>query len=149
MVKRFGAALNLNVHVHALVLDGVFTRDGSAGCTFHQAAPIGDDEVESVLRPIRGRVVPLLDRHGHRTVAGPAGQVVGGPDAPRLRVRRARLPPVRLGHAPDRAHRAGGCRHAHPPPPRRGHGGPRSGPRPSAAVVGYPHGLVRPAGPVG
>jgi len=27
IIQRFGAALNLNVHVHALVLDGVFARD--------------------------------------------------------------------------------------------------------------------------
>jgi hypothetical protein len=30
IIQRFGGALNLNVHLHALVLDGVFTRDGSA-----------------------------------------------------------------------------------------------------------------------
>jgi hypothetical protein len=29
IVQRFGGALNLNVHVHALVLDGVFTRRGA------------------------------------------------------------------------------------------------------------------------
>jgi hypothetical protein len=28
LIQRFGAALNLNVHVHALVLDGVYV-DGS------------------------------------------------------------------------------------------------------------------------
>src|SRR5207245_6822772 len=28
IVQRFGGALNLNVHVHALVLDGVFTKEG-------------------------------------------------------------------------------------------------------------------------
>ena len=30
IVQRFGGTLNLNVHLHALVLDGVFTREGSA-----------------------------------------------------------------------------------------------------------------------
>ena len=29
IVQRFGGALNLNVHLHALVLDGVFTVDGN------------------------------------------------------------------------------------------------------------------------
>jgi hypothetical protein len=28
VVQRFGGALNLNVHLHALVLDGVFTASG-------------------------------------------------------------------------------------------------------------------------
>jgi hypothetical protein len=28
VVQRFGGALNLNIHLHALVLDGVFTNDG-------------------------------------------------------------------------------------------------------------------------
>ena len=27
VIQRFGGALNLNVHIHALVLDGVFARD--------------------------------------------------------------------------------------------------------------------------
>jgi hypothetical protein len=33
IVQRFGGALNLNIHVHALVLDGVFARaeDGRLG----------------------------------------------------------------------------------------------------------------------
>jgi hypothetical protein len=28
IIQRFGAALNLNVHIHALVLDGVYVEDG-------------------------------------------------------------------------------------------------------------------------
>jgi len=31
---RFGGALNLNVHIHALVLDGVFARDPPARSGF-------------------------------------------------------------------------------------------------------------------
>jgi hypothetical protein len=31
VVQRFGAALNLNVHIHALVLDGVCASDGKGG----------------------------------------------------------------------------------------------------------------------
>ena len=31
VIQRFGGALNLNVHVHALVLDGVFARDHAGG----------------------------------------------------------------------------------------------------------------------
>ncbi len=31
IVQHFGAALNLNVQIHALVLDGVFAPDGAGG----------------------------------------------------------------------------------------------------------------------
>ena len=31
VIQRFGGALNLNVHVHALELDGVFAKDGFGG----------------------------------------------------------------------------------------------------------------------
>jgi len=35
VLQRFGGALNLNVHVHALVLDGVFTRARAGHVRFH------------------------------------------------------------------------------------------------------------------
>jgi hypothetical protein len=37
VVQRFGGALNLNVHLHALVLDGVFARAGDGQLRFHRA----------------------------------------------------------------------------------------------------------------
>ncbi|MDD1721797.1 MAG: transposase [Euryarchaeota archaeon] len=65
VVQRFGAALNLNVHVHALVLDGVFTRDATGALTFHEAEPPSDEEVGRVLETVGRRVERLLDRRGH------------------------------------------------------------------------------------
>ena len=44
IVQRFGAALNLNVHSHALVLDGVFAEDGSGALRFHAGPPPTDEE---------------------------------------------------------------------------------------------------------
>jgi hypothetical protein len=35
VLQRFGGALNLNVHVHALVLDGCYVQTTSARPTFH------------------------------------------------------------------------------------------------------------------
>ena len=35
VIQRFGGALNLNVHIHALVLDGVFARDDRGTLGFH------------------------------------------------------------------------------------------------------------------
>jgi hypothetical protein len=37
VIQRFGGALNLNVHIHALVLDGVFARDAAGVVAFHPA----------------------------------------------------------------------------------------------------------------
>ncbi len=39
VIQRFGGSVNLNVHVHALVLDGVFARTMSGHLRFH-AAPV-------------------------------------------------------------------------------------------------------------
>ena len=37
LIQRFGSAANLNIHLHCLVLDGVYlNRDGAA--VFHEAA---------------------------------------------------------------------------------------------------------------
>ena len=65
IVQRFGAALNLNVHVHALVLDGVFARDGSGRVAFHEATAPSDDDVAAVVDTIRQRVLRLFERRGH------------------------------------------------------------------------------------
>ena len=34
LIQRFGSALNLNVHFHLLVLDGVYRRDGEGRLVF-------------------------------------------------------------------------------------------------------------------
>jgi hypothetical protein len=39
LIQRFGSAVNLNIHLHALMLDGVYQTGGEAGApVFHQAA---------------------------------------------------------------------------------------------------------------
>ena len=44
ILQRFGGALNLNVHIHALVVDGVFAKDGDSvrfhPCPSLQAADV-------------------------------------------------------------------------------------------------------------
>ena len=64
IVQRFGAALNLNVHVHALVLDGVFADDATGTLAFHALGPPSDEEVTAVIRTVRRRVWRLLERRG-------------------------------------------------------------------------------------
>ncbi len=53
-VQRFGSSINLNVHFHVMVLDGVFTRDELGRPVFHRAPSPTRAELEQVVR----RVVP-------------------------------------------------------------------------------------------
>jgi len=48
LVQRFGDALNLNVHFHSLVLDGVYASDAEGSLRFHPLPPPEDAEVEHV-----------------------------------------------------------------------------------------------------
>jgi hypothetical protein len=63
-VQRAGGALNMNVHFHTLVLDGVFTEDPEDALTFHPAPGPSDAEIAAALATIRQRVRRLLVRHG-------------------------------------------------------------------------------------
>lgn len=64
IVQRFGSALNLNVHVHALVLDGVYAPDPPGTLTFHATGTPTEVELEAVLATIERRVARLLTRRG-------------------------------------------------------------------------------------
>jgi len=64
IVQRFGAALNLNVHIHALVLDGVYVEVEHAGLRFHEAVAPTDDDMDRLLRTIDRRIHRLLARRG-------------------------------------------------------------------------------------
>jgi hypothetical protein len=64
-IQRFGSALNLNVHFHALVLDGVYTAASPfASPVFHEASELCDDDVERLVETIHARVLRLLHRRG-------------------------------------------------------------------------------------
>jgi hypothetical protein len=64
IVQRFGAALNTNVHVHALVADGVFVEDGAGGVSFEALPVLDDEDVAQVLATLQKRVLQLLQRRG-------------------------------------------------------------------------------------
>jgi hypothetical protein len=61
VIQRFGGALNLNIHLHALVLDGVFVADAT-GLQFRPIRRLTRDEVAEVVRVIARRVERLLQR---------------------------------------------------------------------------------------
>ncbi len=65
IVQRFGAALNLNVHIHALVLDGVFALGADGRPAFREGDPPSGEEVGQVLEVVGRRVDRLLDRRGY------------------------------------------------------------------------------------
>jgi len=64
IVQRFGSALNLNVHLHAMVLDGVFARDGDGVARFHAVSPDAPPDLSTLLMTIARRIQQLLVRRG-------------------------------------------------------------------------------------
>ena len=73
IIQRFGAALNLNVHVHALVLDGVYVEDQGGILRFHAVAPPTDEEMDRLLATIDRRIQRRLARGGVADDCGDGG----------------------------------------------------------------------------
>ena len=63
LVQRFGSALNLNVHLHMLVLDGVYTFNGSRARLHSVGAP-GREDLDDLLRRIVARIQRRLVADG-------------------------------------------------------------------------------------
>lgn len=59
--QRFGSALNLNPHFHALLLDGVFNARTNV---FHPAPELQDEDVKEIVELTAKRVIALLKRRG-------------------------------------------------------------------------------------
>lgn len=64
VIQRFGGALNLNVHFHALVLDGVFAPTDGGTLAFHQVGRLTTLEVEEVLATVERLIARRLRRRG-------------------------------------------------------------------------------------
>ena len=65
LIQRFGSAANLNIHLHCLVLDGVYRSGGEGVPVFHEARAPSVEELHSVLAKIITRLMRLLTRQGH------------------------------------------------------------------------------------
>ena len=63
LIQRFGSAANLNVHLHCLVLDGVYRRTDN-GPVFVQADFPTDEELQALLHRIITGPMKLLTRRG-------------------------------------------------------------------------------------
>ncbi|MBW2235854.1 MAG: transposase [Deltaproteobacteria bacterium] len=63
-VQRFGDALNLNVHFHSLLLDGVYAAGPTRAPRFHPLPAPNDEEVARVVGQVARRIARLLERRG-------------------------------------------------------------------------------------
>jgi Putative transposase/Transposase zinc-binding domain len=63
LIQRFGSAANLNIHLHCLVLDGVYRR-AEGEPVFHEVAAPTSEELHAVLAKIIARMMRLLTKQG-------------------------------------------------------------------------------------
>ena len=118
-MQRFGSALNLNLHFHALVLDGVYTEDSDTGAVhWHRAPAPTDEEVAALVERIAERAEAVLARNGH----GPHDEPDEDPDDAQLVIHSpqrvaaiAGRSAVRRGRRARRVQRLGGRAYQLPP----------------------------------
>ena len=63
LIQRFGSAANLNIHLHCLVLDGVY-RSSAGLPVFHEARAPSIEALQRLLAKIITRLMRLLTRQG-------------------------------------------------------------------------------------
>ena len=73
-VQRFGGSLDLNVHFHVVLMDGVFTRDEGARVHFHEAEAPSEEELLGLATQTYTNAVRWLRRHGHLADSTPAAR---------------------------------------------------------------------------
>ena len=64
LIQRFGSAGNLNIHLHCLVLDGVYRCDADGASTFVETDAPTDDELHALLQTVISRLMKMLMRRG-------------------------------------------------------------------------------------
>jgi hypothetical protein len=64
LIQRFGSAANLNIHLHGLLLDGVYRCGADGVPEFVEAGSPTDDEVHALLQAIIARLMKMLTRRG-------------------------------------------------------------------------------------
>jgi hypothetical protein len=64
LIQRFGSAANLNIHMHCLVLDGVYRRDADGEPAFVEVPAPTDEALQAVLHKIITRMMKWLTRRG-------------------------------------------------------------------------------------
>ena len=64
LIQRFGSAANLNIHLHCLVLDGVYRCGADGAPAFVEASAPTDDELHALLQTVITRLMKMLTRRG-------------------------------------------------------------------------------------
>ena len=64
LIQRFGSAANLNIHLHCLVLDGVYRRGTDGAPEFVEVPAPTNEALQAVLHKIITRTMKLLTRRG-------------------------------------------------------------------------------------
>jgi hypothetical protein len=64
LIRRFGSAANLNIHLHCLVLDGVYRRNADGVPVFMEVPAPTDEALQTMLHTIITRLMKLLTRKG-------------------------------------------------------------------------------------
>src|SRR5690554_5536916 len=64
LIQRFGSALNLNVHLHMLVLDGVYRREGEGRLRFVPVPAPTSAELNRLVQRVAERIGRSLERSG-------------------------------------------------------------------------------------
>jgi len=84
LIQRFGSAANLNIHLHCLVLDGVYRRtDG--GPVFVEVPAPTDKELQALLHKIITRLTKLPTRRSVIAARSPGLRGGAAPGAGRAR----------------------------------------------------------------
>jgi hypothetical protein len=63
-IQRFGSALNLNVHLHMLCIDGIFAADEDGRPRFQVLLAPEDEEIVRLTQCLAERIPKFLDRRG-------------------------------------------------------------------------------------
>jgi len=62
LIQRFGGSINLNLHFHMIVMEGVYAGEDP---TFHKLSPPTDDEVKLLVQQLSVRILRWLIRRGY------------------------------------------------------------------------------------
>jgi hypothetical protein len=130
LIQRFGSAANLNIHLHCLVLHGVYRCDADGLPVFVEAGAPTDDELQALLQTVISRLMKMLTRRavlveemGQTYLAEPDAD---GDEARTLRPLQASAITYRIAFGRRAGHKALTLRDA-----ERGHGTvPADGPMP-------------------
>jgi len=80
LIQRFGSAVNLNVHLHGLMLDGVY-RVTDSGPVFQPVPAPTTEQLQTVHSRIITRLLKTLTRHGALMVDDTEIPYLTGPEA--------------------------------------------------------------------